>query len=97
MYFDAKSTGMRIRDLRMAKGYTQAEVAKRLNIGLEHYKRVESGRRGCSIDIFIGLKATFDTSLDYLILGEMSPSGTTHVKSELEDIIKQLSLLKNSI
>ncbi|MCD7817662.1 MAG: helix-turn-helix domain-containing protein [Lachnospiraceae bacterium] len=97
MYFDVKEVGERIRALRMGRNITQAEVAEALNISIEHYKRIETGRRGCSIDILISVKMYFGVSLDYLVLGETPNVEAEQIKSELEDVIGRLSLLHKSI
>src|ERR1051325_7503992 len=40
----AADIGRRIRDLRSAQGLSQEEVARRTNIGLKTYSRLEQGR-----------------------------------------------------
>ncbi len=97
MYFDAKEVGARIRALRMERNITQIEVAEVLNISLEHYKRIETGRRGCSIDFLINMKMYFGVTLDYLVLGETPDEKTSRIKSELENVIGHLSQLQKSI
>ncbi len=91
MYLDVKEVGARIRALRMERNLTQAEMAEALNISLEHYKRIETGRRGCSIDILISVKMYFGVSLDYLVLEETPDVEVEQIRSELEDVIGRLS------
>ncbi|MDC7287120.1 helix-turn-helix transcriptional regulator [Blautia schinkii] len=49
----AAKIGQRMCELRKKKGYTQQQMAERLNISLQHYSNIERGRRRCSIDLFI--------------------------------------------
>ncbi len=72
MSYDIKESGKRIRHLRTQKGYTQEYVAQALHIDRSFYGRIESGKKGCSVDFLIRLSSFFGVSLDYLILGKES-------------------------
>ena len=54
----------------MTQGYTQEEVAEQLNMDRSYYSRLESGKRGCSVDMLVHLSTLFNVSLDYLVFGE---------------------------
>ncbi len=69
MYYDMEKSGDRIRQLRMKSGFTQEKAAETLNVDRSFYSRIESGKKGCSIDLFIQLSELFQVSLDYLVLG----------------------------
>ena len=69
MNYDMKQSGERIRQLRIKNGFTQEKIAETLNIDRSFYSRIESGKNGCSVDLFIQLSDVFEVSLDYLILG----------------------------
>ena len=60
MYYDPVECGMRISKLRMELGKTQQQLADKLNISLDHYRALENGRRGGSLDLLIELAITFD-------------------------------------
>ena len=81
MYFDSYATGKRIQHLRKAKGMTQEELAVKLNISDRHLRNLERGEEAPSIDLFVEIKETFRTTLDYLIVGQ-SPS-------EKEELLKK--------
>lgn len=51
MGYDIKRSGERIRQLRIQNGYTQEKLAGVLNIDQNYYGRIETGKRGCSVDI----------------------------------------------
>ena len=89
--------GLRISKLRVELGFTQAPLAEKLNISLDYYRSIETGRRGGSIDIIVEIAAIFDVSLDYLILGRLKYSDSRRIQKELEKIMGQLGELKASM
>ena len=93
--YHIEESGKRIRTLRKAAGYTQEELAVRLGTDKSYLGHVESGRRGCSVDILVRLAEIFDVSLDYLILGD-DHSGKM-VKKSLDDLIQQLTLIRDGL
>ena len=74
MNYDMKQSGTRIQNFRIQYGYTQEELAKAVNIDRSFLSRIESGKKGCSVDLFIQLAEFFHVSLDELILGKESES-----------------------
>ena len=97
MYYDPVECGMRIAKLRMELGKTQQQLAEKLNISLDHYRALENGRRGGSLDLLIELAITFDVSLDYLVLGRLKYSDSARIRRELENIMGQIGQLKASL
>ena len=53
MNYDTKRSGAYIQNLRIQHGYTQGQMAKALNMDRSYLSRVESGAKGCSVDLFI--------------------------------------------
>lgn len=81
MNYDMIRSGKRIQQLRMEKGYTQDELAAALNINRSFVSRIESGKKGCSVDLFIQLSEIFQVSLDFLILGELDGVQKRNIKN----------------
>lgn len=96
MNYDMKKSGVRIRQLRINSNLTQEEIAAALNIDRSYYNRLEAGKKGCSIDLFIQLSELFHTSLDYLITGRylLESADKAHVKESIEKLIKYMEQLK---
>ena len=99
MNYDMKRSGAYIQSLRIQKGYTQNELAKALNIGQSFLSRIETGQKGCSVDMFIQLSELFHVSLDALILGIEPDKGQesecrTHLKAAIAELIEQLAQLR---
>lgn len=70
MYYDPIDCGNRVKRVRRALGYTQEEIAEKLNISASHYGKFECGRTRPSLDVLIELAALLHLSLDFMLLGE---------------------------
>ena len=102
MNYDMKQSGERIQQIRIQNGYTQEEFAKALNIDRSNLSRIESGRRGCSLDLLVQLSGIFGVTLDYIVFGQDKPDWITvdskeRLKVGLEQLINQLEVFKSSL
>lgn len=70
MYYDQILSGRRIREMRILKGMTQEQLADAVGQTVDHIRKIENGKRGCSIDLLAEMSACLDVSLDYLVLGK---------------------------
>jgi transcriptional regulator with XRE-family HTH domain len=86
--FDMEACGDRIRSLRREKAMTQEALAERLNVSAYHFRRIENGKEGASIDLLIDIAELFGVSLDYLILGRKNTG--TALKKDLLDLAGKL-------
>lgn len=98
MHYDMKKSGLCIQQLRIRYGYTQGELAKALNVDQGFLSRVESGKKGCSVDLFVQLAEIFGVSLDVLILGMEQTdlpkeANKTQLKMDIEVLINRLKQL----
>lgn len=101
MNYDMKQSGKHIQQLRIQHGHTQEEFAKTLNIDRSNLSRIESGRRGCSLDLLVQISSIFGVTLDYLVFGQNKPDWVTvdsreRLKVGLEQLINQLEAFKSS-
>lgn len=99
MGYDVKRSGERIRHLRIKNGFTQEKAASILNIDRSFYNRIETGKKGCSIDLLVQLSDLFHVSLDYLILGRYSKdligsADSSQIKTDIEKLIAHLEQFK---
>lgn len=63
---EAKATrnlGLRVRELRRERGWTQQDAADRLEIALVNYAHVEQGRRLVRIDTLVNLANLFGVTI----------------------------------
>ena len=68
--YNISEAAERMRKLRELKKLKQNEVAALLGIDRKSLGAIEHGRKGCSVDTFIGMSELYDVSLDYLIKGK---------------------------
>lgn len=92
MYYNTKASGAQIRELRIAKNLTQDELAEHMNVSHGHISFIESGKRGCSVDVLIVLSALFGVSIDYLVLGTITYTApdSTALKADIQTLIGRL-------
>jgi len=66
-------------------------LAELLNVSHGYISRIESGKKGCSVDLMIQISEIFGTSLDYLILGKCHDVlDATHLKENIQHLIEDL-------
>ena len=58
---------MNIKDIRVRKGLTQAEVASAVGVSSVVYSRYETGSRQPSIDMLVQMADIFGVTVDYLL------------------------------
>lgn len=69
MGFEQGAYGARIKQLRIGKGLTQEQLAKKMNVTGTYIVKIENGQRTGSVELAVELAACFGVSLDYLLLG----------------------------
>ena len=81
---------MRLSDIRKEKGYSQEEVAKKINISQSNYSKYELGKIEPNIELLIKLADIFNVSIDYLLGHQLynKPAGEFYQLTE-----KQRSLI----
>lgn len=62
--------GLRIAILRVEKGWSQAELAKRIGVSASAVGMYEQGRREPSLALLVCLAQTLGVTTDYLLTGE---------------------------
>lgn len=102
MNYDMKQSGDRIQQLRISSGYTQDELAATMNINRSFLSRIESGKKGCSVDMFVQISELFHVSLDFLILGKDPEAAQEtmrreYLKYEIANLIDLLALVHKQL
>ena len=86
-------------DLRKKKGFSQEELANRLNVSRQTISKWEVGESAPDMEKLIAISDLFEVSLDELVKGEEpAPAGTSEyiVKSELYSDIKEHVLTEDN-
>lgn len=71
---DYGKMGMRIRQVRKAKGLSQNELAKKCGISMSFLGHIERGTRIMSMETFASICEALDTGADGLLWGIANPS-----------------------
>lgn len=82
-------TAERLKQDRMARGYTQQQVADALEIGLDHYKKLEAGTKNIKLWRLQKLAESnvIKLDIDYIILGKKKDD----IKSDKDDLNEQFN------
>lgn len=101
MSYDMKKSGMCIQQLRIRHGYTQEEFARALGVDRSYLSRIESGKKGCSVDLLIQLSELLNVSIDYIVMGKtrstlLEAAAKEQLKSDVENLISHLETFKSS-
>lgn len=69
-----KKIGIRIRQVRKAKGWSQSELAEKCGISMSFLGHIERGTRIMSMETFVNICASLDAGADELLWGVANPS-----------------------
>ena len=84
----------RVSYLRRKNNLTLDEAAQKLGIQRRSLSNIESGAKGCSIDLLVRIADTYGCSLDYLILGRDIDGNVA--KLTLHSTIQELARLRDA-
>ena len=79
--------GQRIKEARLARGFTQVELAERLDISQNHLSRLELGKTKCGILVFLHLVEALQISSDELLRPNI-PSDAVISSNELNSVLE---------
>lgn len=86
---DKRLLGLRIKELRKAKNYTQEELAEKLNIETRQLSKLETGRHYPSFETVVALLKTFDMTFEELTtFDHLAP--IENIKQKLQNEIDSL-------
>lgn len=83
---DLKSMGRRIKTARENKGYTQEQLAERLNLSVQHVSVIERGIKSPKMETFVKLANELEINADYLLEESLSVSSKI-ASSELYEMM----------
>ena len=92
--YDRLAVGERIRVKRNLLGFTQDEMAEKIDRASKYYADIERGSCGMSVETLMAVSETLDMPLDYIIYGkDNEENGYPGQTAEVSAI---LTLLNNS-
>lgn len=95
MYFDLVETSERIKNLREELGYSQIQLAEKLNFSRSYISKIEIGMREPSFDFLIAMSALSGHTLDYLITGKVTE--IERIKKDIHSLIHSLEHLSQEL
>ena len=76
---DYYKIGQRIRKIRKAHGYSQEELAERVNISTTHMSHIETGNTKLSLPVLVDLASALDIRTDDLLYdNSVMPTGQAY-------------------
>ena len=72
MTIDYKDIGQRIKEKRIAKGFTQEQLSEMVEIGPSHMSHIESGSTVPSFEVFVSIVNALGCSADELLCREVA-------------------------
>lgn len=91
--------GKRIQNRRKQLGYTQEQLAEKMNVSIQMVSNLERGNKAIRIDNLINLSQTMDISTDYILTGKQTTDDLdalcTQISNLSEKDKKMIELLIN--
>ena len=94
MTYDRLAAGERLRLKRTLLGFTQDEVAEKIDRASKYYADIERGSCGMSVETLMAISNVLDLSLDYVIYGKTQSSDDE--LSLTNEVVAIMKLLNNS-
>ena len=93
---NTKEMGLRIKQCRKARKMTQEQLAEVIDISPHYLYEIERGSKSVSLPILADLADTLQTSLDYLVTGNLPTQMDYFYTDELNEILIDLTLSQRS-
>lgn len=90
MAYDVKGCSERIRLLRKRQGWTQLELAEKMEMSHSSIIKMENALQGISVDTLLVMKRLFHVSIDYILTGENHDPKMAEGLQQIIDIATQL-------
>lgn len=87
-YYNLAESGKRLKELRNKKGeaYTQEKVAEEVGISREYLNRLETGKKGCSVDLLVIFAQYYDVTMDYITYGKVEIGHIINISEKLDKL-----------
>lgn len=84
---DYYKIGQQIRKLRKAHGFSQEELAEKVDISVTHMSHIETGNTKLSLPVFLDISQVLEVSTDEL-LGESGYESSSKALSEIAAVLE---------
>ena len=90
MQVDYRLIGTRIKERRRAKGYTQENMAEKLEVSVGYVSQVERGITRISLDLLAAVSAVLECDVAVLVTGS-AMNGEVYMWDEIGTLYNQLN------
>lgn len=95
MYYNIVESGLRIKELRLARDITRQQLADEVDISLDAMRKIENGTNGAKIDTLVSIADYFCVSLDFLVCGSEKKAEIDSLLAGLND--KEVQFVRNMV
>ena len=93
---DYYKIGQQIRKLRKAHGFSQEELAEKVDISVTHMSHIETGNTKLSLPVFLDIAQVLEVSTDEL-LGESGYESSSKALSEIAAVLECCSAIEAKV
>lgn len=86
---ELKAIGLRISERRRQLGFTQEQIAEKMDVSVQMVSNLERGMKAIRIENLIKISNILEVSTDYILTGK-------HTKIDADSMLKRLSKLNDS-
>lgn len=87
---DYYEIGQRVRCARKAKGWSQEQLAEKINISVTHMSHIETGNTKLSLPVLVALSEVLDVRTDDLLFGK-APYNAAEAAAEFGVLLRGCS------
>ncbi|MBA2213611.1 helix-turn-helix domain-containing protein [Sellimonas intestinalis] len=88
---DYAKLGIKIKELRLHRGYTQDSLAEAVGCNTSHISNIENNHTKVSLNVLFGIANVLDTSIDYLLSNQYRNTKLA-LDNELDRAIRKCSI-----
>lgn len=98
-YYNLTQSGRRLKELRdkKDKAYTQERVAEEVGISREYLNRLETGKKGCSVDLLVIFAQYYDVTMNYITYGEEETNHVINVTEKMNKLPVERRILAGKL
>ncbi len=84
---DYAKLGLKIKELRLAKGFTQDNLAEKVNCNISHISNIENAHTKVSLNVLLAISNALNTTIDRLLTDQYKNSSLA-LDNEILKVLK---------
>ena len=86
----------RIRELRIGRGLSQAQLAEKADTTMPYINHIEKGRKKPSLEMLISIAVALDVSIDVLLHGNQAPQQSS-CSLEIDELLTDCDVYEQRV